>query len=160
MRTVAYRPRRTVAAFDDYAQAQRAVDHLSDRGFPVERVAIVGHGIRYVEQVVGRMTVGRAALLGAVEGALLGLLFGALASIFFTLDPGPATALLLLYGLVIGAVIGALLGAILHAATRGERDFTSVPGMAAERYELVVDEEYAERAAELLRELDPAVTGS
>jgi hypothetical protein len=155
MRTVAHRPRRTVAAYDSYAEAQRAVDHLSDRGFPVERVAIVGHGLRYVEQISGRMTVGRAALLGAFEGAMLGVLFGALLSIFFTLDPSPATALLLLYGLVIGALLGALLGAVVHAAKGGERDFTSIPSMAAERYEIVVDEEYAERAAEILRALEP-----
>jgi hypothetical protein len=155
MRTVTHRPRRTVAAYDSYAEAQRAVDHLSDRGFPVERVAIVGHGLRYVEQIAGRMTVGRAALLGAFQGAMLGVLFGALLSIFFTLDPSPATALLLLYGLMIGALLGALLGAVMHAAKGGERDFTSIPSMAAERYEIVVDEEYADRAAEILHALEP-----
>ena len=48
---VVNRPRRTVASYDDYAEAERAVDYLSDHGFPVERVAIVGHGLRYVEQV-------------------------------------------------------------------------------------------------------------
>ena len=63
MRTVAGAPHRTIATFDDYAEAQRAVDHLSDQGFPVERTAIVGHGLRYVEQVAGRITTGRAALL-------------------------------------------------------------------------------------------------
>jgi hypothetical protein len=155
MSTVPHRPRRTVAAYDDYAQAQRAVDHLSDQGFPVERVAIVGHGVRYIEQVLGRMTVGRAALLGAAQGAILGVLLGALASIFFTLSPSPATVLVLLYGLVIGAAVGALLGALLHAATGGHRDFASAPGITAERYEVVVDQEYADRAAELLRGADP-----
>ena len=48
MRNVASRPRRTVASYDDYPQAERAVDYLSDHGFPVEHVAIVGHGLRYV----------------------------------------------------------------------------------------------------------------
>jgi hypothetical protein len=32
-------PRRAVAAYDSYDEAQRAVDRLSDQGFPVEKVA-------------------------------------------------------------------------------------------------------------------------
>jgi hypothetical protein len=158
MGDVANRPRRVVAAYDNYAEAQRAVDYLSDHEFPVERVAIVGHGLRYVEQVRGRMTVGRAALVGSLQGALLGVLFGALASIFFALDPSPAVSLLLLYGLVAGALIGAALGAFVHAATGGERDFTSEAGMEADRYDVVVDEDLADRAAELLRPLNPLVS--
>ena len=38
MNTVASQPRRrAVAAYDSYIDAQRAVDRLSDRGFPVDR---------------------------------------------------------------------------------------------------------------------------
>ncbi len=44
-------------------EAERAVDRLSDQGFPVERSAIVGLGLRSVEQVTGRMTAGSAALI-------------------------------------------------------------------------------------------------
>jgi hypothetical protein len=62
----------TCAGLDSYAEAQRAVDLLADRGFPVEKVAIVGRRLRYVEQVTGRFGTGRAALLGALQGTLLG----------------------------------------------------------------------------------------
>ena len=158
MSNVPNRPRRAIASYHRYGDAQRAVDYLSDREFPVEHVAIVGHGLRYVEQVQGRMTVGRAALVGAAQGAALGVLLGALVSIFFVLDPAPAWALLMLYGLVAGALFGAAFGAIVHAATGGRRDFISAAGMEADRYDVVVDEEMAERAAELLRSLDPLVT--
>ena len=152
MSTVASRtPRRAVAAYESYAEAQRAVDRLSDRGFPVEKVAIVGHGLRYVEQVTGRYTTGRAALVGALEGALLGGAFGLLMGLIFTYDPNPAIPLLVLYGLAVGAVLGAVLGALLHAATGGARDFTSLPALQAERYEVVVDEDVAGRAEEQLR---------
>jgi uncharacterized membrane protein len=152
MSTVASRtPRRAVAAYESYAEAQRAVDRLSDRGFPVEKVAIVGHGLRYVEQVTGRFTTGRAALVGALEGALLGAVLGLLMGLIFTYDPSPAVPLLVLYGLVVGAVLGAALGALLHAATGGTRDFTSVPGLQAQRYEVMVDEDVADRAQERLR---------
>ncbi len=154
MRNVANRPRRAVASYDDYVEAKRAVDYLSDHGFPVERVAIVGHGLRYVEQVQERVTAGRAALVGAVQGAMLGVIFGAIASIFFVLDPSPATALLLFYGLAVGAFLGAVLGVLAHVAAGSERDVASVAGMDADRYDVVVDEEFADRAAELLRGLD------
>ena len=143
--------RRPVAAYDSYAEAERAVDRLSDQGFPVGKVAIIGQGLRYVEQVTGRFTTGRAALVGALEGALLGAFLGLLMGLIFTYDPNPAVWLLILYGMVVGALFGAGLGAGLHLATGGMRDFSSVPGMQAERYEVVVDEDVADRAAELLR---------
>jgi len=151
---VSQSPRRAVAAYDSYAEAQRAVDQLSDRGFPVDRVAIVGHGLEYVEQVTGRFTTARAALVGALEGALLGAFFGLLMGLIFTYDPNPAVPLLVLYGLVAGAAVGAALGALLHAASGGTRDFTSVPGLQAQRYEVVVDEDVADRAAEQLGAVD------
>jgi hypothetical protein len=148
MQMLANRPHRTVAAFDTYPEAQRAVDRLSDAGFPVERVAIVGHGLRSVERVTGRVSTGRAALIGASQGVLLGALFGLLVGLAW----GPeATLLLMLYGIVAGGLFGALMGAVTHAATRGERDFASVAGLEAERYEVVVDDEFADRAAELLQ---------
>ena len=147
------RSRRTVASFDDYADAQRAVDRLSDEGFPVARVTIVGTGLRYVEQVTGRMTTGRAALMGAAQGAMLGALFGLVFGLIFTIDPNPALLLLVLYGLVAGAIAGALVGAITHAATGGTRDFASVAGMQADRYEVVVDDEVADQAASILRSM-------
>lgn len=35
------RPRRAVASYATYAEAESAVDHLADQKFPVERVSIV-----------------------------------------------------------------------------------------------------------------------
>jgi hypothetical protein len=151
--------KRPIASFDDYVEAQRAVDRLSDEGFPVERVAIVGTGLRYVEQVTGRFTTGRAAAVGAVQGAALGALLALAFGLIFTLDPDPALLLLMLYGLVAGAGMGALLGAVTHAAAGGTRDFASVAGMQAERYEILVDDEVADRAAALLRAPRPDRAG-
>src|SRR5512139_2012202 len=75
--------RRVIATYPDYAGAERAVDWLSDQGFAVEHVAIVGKGLRSVEQVSSRMSGGRAALIGAGYGALIGALFALLFGIFF-----------------------------------------------------------------------------
>jgi hypothetical protein len=152
--------RRPVGSYESYAEAQRAVDHLSDSKFPVERVTIVGHGLRYVEQVAGRLTTGRAALVGAAQGSMLGALFGLFFGLVFDPEPETAIVLLVLYGLVAGAILGALLGAVSHAATGGRRDFASVGGMEAERYDIVVDAEVADQAQELLRNLGPVSGGA
>ena len=141
--------RRTVSTHDSYADAERAVDWLADHDFPVEHVSIVGTGLRYVEQVAGRVTTGRAALAGAAQGAMLGLLFGLLFSLFFTVDGGSFFGVIL-YGFIVGTVSGAALGAVMHAARGGRRDFNSVAGTQAERYELQVDDVRADEARGLL----------
>jgi Heat induced stress protein YflT domain len=46
----------TVASYDSYEEAQDAVDRLSDEGFPVENLDIVGSGLHSVERVTGRPT--------------------------------------------------------------------------------------------------------
>jgi hypothetical protein len=139
--------RRTIKTDSDYRDAERAVDWLSDQGFAVERVAIVGTGLRYVEQIAGRVTTGRAALTGAGQGTMIGLFFGLLFGLFFD---GPAFFGVVLYGLVAGALIGAFWGAVFHYVQRGRRDFTSVAGTRADRYEVQVDEGVAGEAQQLL----------
>lgn len=139
--------RSTVATFTSYADAQRAVDYLSDQKFPVERTAIVAEGLKLVEQVTGRLNYGRAALGGALSGATTGALIGVLLSLFNPLTP---IFSLLLYGLVIGAIIGAIMSVITYAATGGRRDFASVSGMQADRYNVMVDTEVAGEAQRLL----------
>jgi len=66
----------TVARFDDYEAAQRAVDGLSDNGFPVEKLTILGSDLRLIERVTGRLTRMRAAGAGAARGLWAGLLIG------------------------------------------------------------------------------------
>jgi hypothetical protein len=141
--------RRTVASFTGYAAAEEAVDRLSDRGFPVEHAAIIGTGLRYIEQVTGRVTTGRATLLGLAYGAALGVLWGLLFAAFFTVDNGSFLGVVL-YGLVVGLVFGGVFGATAHAALGGRRDFASASETRADRYEVQVDEQFATRAELLL----------
>lgn len=143
--------REVVASYPDYVAAQRAVDHLADSSFPVERLRIVGEELRTVERVTGRLTTGRAALAGAGSGAVFGALLGFLLGVF-TVAPLVSGLALGLYGLVIG-VVGALFGAAGHAALGGRRDFSSVQGITAGRYDLVCDADVAARASELLADL-------
>jgi len=140
-------PRETVASYATYAEAQQAVDSLSDAGFPVEVVVIVGHDVQLVERVTGRLTNARAAGAGAASGAWFGLFIGLLVGLFTT---GPEWVGLVLGGLLIGAFWGALFGFFAHYATSGQRDFSSVSNLVAGRYELTVPTDQAQRARELL----------
>ena len=146
-------PRRVVATFGTYEEAERAVDFLADRRFPVEHTAIVARDLEYVEQVTGRMTYARAALGGALSGALIGVLIGWLFGLFNWYDPVVSAFWLAVDGLWFGAVLGALIGMLLHAFTRGRRSFAAVGGMRAKHYDVLVDEPFADEAARLLPEL-------
>jgi len=65
-----------VASYQTYAQARAAVDFLSDSGFDVSSITIVGTDLHMVERVTGRLTIARASLSGASSGALWGALMG------------------------------------------------------------------------------------
>jgi hypothetical protein len=146
----------TVASYPDYASAQRAVDFLSDNKFPVERTAIVGTNLSLVENVIGRMTTGRAAAGGAAAGAWFGLFIGLLFAIFAT----SRWLAVVLTGLIVGAIWGAIFGAIAHGATRGQRDFASRSSLQAKEYAVNVTAEYAEEARQLLSRLSWRTTPS
>lgn len=136
-----------VASSSTYAEAQRLVDRLSDDGFPVEHVQVVGRDLNLVETVTGRLTLGRAAAAGAGSGAWFGALFGLLVGLFTT---GPTWLGLIIGGVIIGAFWGAAFGFIAHWVTRGTRDFSSFSSLVAERYDVLVADEYAERARQLI----------
>jgi hypothetical protein len=84
MKTSVHEPveRTVVASYGDYRQAQRAVDFLADERIPVEHVTIVGSGLELVETVTGRLSWGRAALVGVISGLWPGLLVGWFVAIF------------------------------------------------------------------------------
>ena len=144
--------RRRIATFHSYADAERAVEYLTTRGFPVERVAIVGRDLQSVEQIVGRLTFGSAAWHGALAGALPGALVGWIFGLLSWVHPLIASLLLALYGLIFGAVLGAIAGMIAYAFQRGRRDFASVATVQAREFDVVVDDQVADDAARLLDE--------
>ena len=139
-----------VGSYDNYQQAQRAVDYLSDQKFPIENVTIIGSDLRMVERVTGRLSWGRAIGAGAASGAWFGLFVGLLLGIFA--PDGSSWVGSVLTGLLIGLVFGAVFGAVGYAATRGQRDFTSTSQVVASRYDVLCNPQFAEQArAELAR---------
>jgi hypothetical protein len=141
-----------VGTYDTYAEAQRAVDFLSDEQFPVQHVSIVGSDLKMVENVLGRLTRGRAALAGAASGAWFGLFVGVLLSIFASNDTNAFG--LVIAALLYGAVFGAIFGFVGHALSRGKRDFTSKSKIVASSYQVHCTWAEADRAREILTRLN------
>jgi len=139
----------TVATYDDYEQAQSAVDRLSDDGFPVENIDIVGSDLRTLERVTGRLTKGKAAAAGAASGAWFGLFIGLLVGLFTS---KPIWLGLVLGGVFIGAAWGAVAGYVGHALTRGRRDFSSLKTLVAARYDVIARSGTADEARRLLQQ--------
>lgn len=136
----------TILRTDDYLAAQTAVDRLSDAKFPVDGLRIVGHDMKSVEVVTGRLTTAKAAGFGALSGAWFGLFIGLLLGIFAVVGWLAIVAT----AVVLGAVFGAVFGAIGHAMTGGRRDFSSARALEATRYEVMVPSDLAAEAQSLL----------
>jgi hypothetical protein len=139
----------SLAVYDDYAAAQKAVDFLSDKEFPVENCMIVGTDLKQVERITGRITTGKVAIGGALSGLWLGIFIGVIFTLF---DDGSGFATVVttaLFGVLFG-MVWALVG---YAATRGQRDFSSVRLVVATRYEVLVEHKLLPKAQELLAQL-------
>lgn len=123
-----------VASFRSYEGAADAVARLAGTGFPIERITIVGCDLRILEEVTGRMNLGRSAAMGAVSGAWFGALVAALVGIFAS-SIGAFLGLLL-WGIILGAVFGAGLGILGFLVLDRSRGFTSDRTIVAGRYDL------------------------
>jgi|SRR6056297_1471226 len=149
-----------VATFARYEPAQRAVDTLSDAGFDVARSAIVWNGLKRVEQVVGRQTVGTAALKGAGAGAWFAGFFGLLVALFVDTDDFGETIGIVITYVILGALVGAAWFGFAHWQTRGRRDFASFGTFEAESYDVRVPIDQRDDAERILgvtrsRAVDP-----
>lgn len=139
---------RSLGLYENYEQAQRVVDYLSDHDFAVGNVAIVGTDLRSVERVTGRLTRGKVAAAGALSGFWMGLFVG----IAFALFSTKGQIGFLFTTPVLGAVFGLVYGQLgFTAITRGgTRDFSSISQVIATKYEVLVEHRHAEAARTLL----------
>lgn len=139
----------SLGVYDRYADAQRAVDYLSDEEFPVQNCMIVGTELKQVERVTGRLTWNRVALSGIGSGAWIGVFIGLILALF-----GQGQLLVIvLSAALIGALFGLVWALIGYALTRGRRDFSSVRQVVATKYEVLVEHKHAAQARELLGNL-------
>ena len=137
-----------IGSYPTYAEAQRAVDHLSEHEFPVQQVTIVGVDLMQVERVTGRLSWPKVLGGGVITGAWLGIFIGLVLGFF---SPSPWASLLT--GLVAGVFFGLITSAIPYAMARGTRDFSSTMQLVAGRYDVLCDPQNAERARDMLARL-------
>ena len=138
----------SVGIFNTYADAQKAVDYLSDQKFEVQNLAIVGTDLKSVERVLGRRNWGTVIQQGAMSGISTGLLVALVLLIF---APPASFLALLLVSLAIGIVLGVGFSAAAYALSRGQRDFTSVTQTVATKYEVLCEHKVAAQAREILQ---------
>ena len=136
-----------VASYQTYAQARAAVDFLSDSGFDVSSITIVGTDLHMVERVTGRLTIARASLSGASSGALWGALMGMFMSAG---QNAGGTGLWVGGGIVIGALAGMALSALMFIVRGRNRDLVSSQQVVALRYAILASADI-DRAFTLLQ---------
>lgn len=138
----------SLGVYENYVKAQHAVDYLSDQGFPVQNLEIVGTELRSIERVTGRLTRGKIAAAGAMSGLWIGLFVG----IAFSLFSNQNQLGFLVTTPLLGAVFGLAWSQLGYStATRhGNRDFASVSQVVATKYEVLVEHKHAARAHDLL----------
>lgn len=135
-----------VGRYRTYAEAQKAVDYMSDEHFPVAMVSIIGSDLKSVEQVTGRLSYPRVAL----QGALNGLFFGAFFGLILTLFGGPEAAASIVPTMLLGGAFFMLTATLTYAMSRGKRDFTSTSRIVAGSYEVLAAPEVAGQARQVL----------
>ena len=142
-----------IADYATYQAAQKAVSQLVEADIPARDIAIIGHGLRSVETVTGRLGYAAAARSGAINGILLGLLFSAI----FVLGTPNAAIQLFVGVMFVGIALGMLMSLITYAIVRRRRDYTSVTQVLADRYEVTVLPRSIHRAREIVgRAVAPA----
>ena len=139
-----------VGRYRTYAEAQKAVDYMSDEHFPVAMVSIIGSDLKSVEQVTGRLSYPRVAL----QGALNGLFFGAFFGLILTLFGGPEAAASILPTMLLGGAFFMLTATLTYAMSRGKRDFTSTSRIVAGSYEVLAAPEVAGQARQVLNGME------
>ena len=143
----------SVGIYNSYADAQKAVDYLSDEKFEVQNLAIVGTELKSVERVLGRRNWGTVITQGLQSGVSTGLLVGLVVLIF---TKPTSYFVLLLVSLAIGITLAIAFSAAGYAMTRGKRDFTSVTQTVATKYEVLCEHKVAAQARELLSQMPGA----
>ncbi len=143
----------SVGIYPTYAEAQQAVDYLSDCKFEVRNLCIVGTDLKSVERVLGRRSWGTVLQQAVISGLSTGLMIALLMLIFLRVSN---IVLLIIAALAIGIALSLAFNAIGYALTGGRRDFTSVTQTVATKYEILCEHKVAQQARDLLAKMPGA----
>jgi hypothetical protein len=138
----------SLGTFEKYEEAQKLVDTLADKEFPVQNCLIVGTDLKQLERITGRLTWGRVLLGGALSGIWLGLFVGLIFALFA--PQGGNVIQIVLSTVLFGALFGLAWAAGTYALTGGQRDFSSVSLIVPSKYEVLVEHKFAQQARDIL----------
>lgn len=138
---------RSVAVYDEYADAAQAVDYLSDRGFPVHTLSIVGTDLKSFEKVTGELSWSKVLLAGFTQGIAWAFM---VALLMYMMNPEISFVSTLLFALIGFGLVGMGMSAIQYRMRGGKRDFTSATGIIATHYEIFAEESVVATARRLL----------
>lgn len=138
---------RSVAIYDDYDDAARAVDYLADHGFPVQNLAIVGTDLKSIENVTGQLTWGKVLLSGFVQAVSWAAMF---ALVMYMVNPGSNFFAIFLVAMLGFGLVGMAMAAVQYRMRGSERYYTSTGGIIATHYEILAEGQYANQAREFL----------
>jgi hypothetical protein len=135
-----------VAEYGTYPEATDSVGRLIAEGVDESKVSIVWSRLRQVEPGTARRFRARAVLVGAIGGAIAGGTTAILLSVFVVLEEGISPVMLVgTWSLAFAALGGAALFAWQHV--RGGRpDLADAVELAAESYQVTVDDDVADVA--------------
>lgn len=97
---------------------------------------------------------------GALGGATTGLFLGVLFGLFFIVAPFITAFVFGVYGVIAGAIFGTVLGLLGYALSGGNRDFTSIGSLQADRYVVLVEAAEADEATRLLGLMTPVTSST
>lgn len=146
LRSVSSSQQVPIRSYKTLAEAERAVDRLSECRFPLEYVSLAARGVKGC----GHPSAARTFPAGVVTS---GRLTGAILIILALLAGGLAAegrVLAVIFGAAAGAVLG--LGASVMLAAR--RPTCDCPAIVADRYDVVVDAQWAADAQHVLKVAD------
>jgi len=143
----------SLGEFRTHAEATEFVNKLVAGDFSANKVSILGHELVLVERVRSRLGYGRVAASGALTGFWLGLIFALLIGAGFevgadgevTYAPQEFMAVV-----VIAAGVGMLVNILRFLASKNKRGFLSSQMPVAARYEVIVPEEDAAKAMQIV----------
>ncbi len=147
--TSALTRRRIVATFDSFGEAQATIERLQDANLGAGHATILAEGLRLVGRSRDASLARPTIVLGAVTGAVIGILLASA----FALFAAPARSLpsVVLVGLLVGLIVGSASGWLAARVVAVRRGAAPRTGLDAERFSVVVDEEVADRAVQILR---------
>ncbi len=139
-----------IAYYPSYFEAQEAVNHLNNHGFPSERIKIVTRPSREIEINKNTLSTNWIAFQGASEGAMVGLVLSIMIGLINVTQPLTSTLLIFIPGILGGAMVGLALRLLGNNFSDVQGDLGSSFKISDHQHIVMVDKHMSREASRLL----------